>query len=55
MERKLIKNKNGVSLYEYGDDIEMYIEEQLVLTISKEFREMIYKSYDNLVELRRNT
>lgn len=53
-ERKLIKSKNGVTLFAVGDIIEMYLEEYLVLTVHKDFSDMVMKSYDNLVNLRKD-
>lgn len=52
MEKTLIKSKYGVYLYEVGDRLEMYIEEYLVLDVAKEFKGMVMKSYDNLINLR---
>lgn len=55
MQKVFIKSEEGVSLFECGDNIEMFIEEHLVLSINKTFKDMIYKSFDNLVKLRKSS
>lgn len=52
MAELLKSSKNGVYLYKEGDNIVMYIEERKVMTLPYEYRNMMYKSYDNLVKLR---
>lgn len=50
--RELIKSQNGVSIYKDGDNLIMYIEEQKILEMNKEFKSILDKSYDNLVKIR---
>ena len=50
--RELIKSQNGVSIYKDGDKLIMYIEEQKILEMNKEFKSILDKSYDNLVKIR---
>ena len=50
---KLVKQDAGVSIYETDSSYVMYIEELKILEIDKEFRGMLDKSYNNLVELRK--
>lgn len=50
--RELIKSHNGVSIYKDGDKLIMYIEEQKILEMNKEFKSILDKSYDNLVKIR---
>ena len=52
MGRELIKSEYGVSIYKDGDKLIMYIEEQKILEMNKEFKSIIDKSYDNLVKIR---
>lgn len=50
---ELIKSsKNGVYLYKEGDNIVMYIEERRVMSLPMEYKNMMFKSFDNLVKLR---
>lgn len=53
MGRKLIKSECGVSIYQDGDMLQMYIEERKVLEIDKKFKYMLDKSYDNLISIRK--
>ena len=50
--RELIKQKNGVSIYKEDDNYIMYIEERKIMTLKKNFKSMLDKSYDNLVKIR---
>ena len=50
---KLVKQDAGVSIYETEGSYVMYIEELKILEIDKEFKGMLDKSYNNLVELRK--
>lgn len=50
--RELIKQKNGVSIYKEDDNYIMYIEERKIMTLHKNFKGMLDKSYDNLVKIR---
>lgn len=50
---KLVKQDAGVSIYETDGSYVMYIEELKILEIDKEFKGMLDKSYNNLVELRK--
>ena len=51
--RELIKSEYGVSIYKEDDNLTMYIEEQKIMTLNKQFKSMIDKSYDNLVSIRK--
>lgn len=50
--RELIKQKNGVSIYKEDDNYIMYIEERKIMTLHKNFKSILDKSYDNLVKIR---
>jgi hypothetical protein len=52
--KKLIKQQYGVSLFEDGNYLQLYIEELQVLNMHKEFKDLIMKSYDNLIKLRKS-
>lgn len=53
MGRELIKSEYGVSIYQEDDNYTMYIEEQKIMTLHKNFKSMIDKSYDNIVNIRK--
>lgn len=53
MGRELVKKEQGVSIYKEDDNYTMYIEEQRIMTLHKNFKSMIDKSYDNLVNIRK--
>ena len=52
--KKLIKQQYGVTLFEDGNYLQLYIEELQVLNMHKEFKDLIMKSYDNLIKLRKS-
>lgn len=50
--RELVKQENGVSIYKEDDNYIMYIEEREIMSLHKNFKGMLDKSYDNLVKIR---
>ena len=53
MGRELVKQEYGVSIYKEDDNYIMYIEEKKIMTLHKNFKNIIDKSYDNLVNIRK--
>lgn len=51
--KKLIKQDQGVSIYQEGDNLVMYIEEHRTLQIDKKFKSILDKSFDELVKIRK--